>query len=228
MLTTLPLTRRSFCKKMFRWPESSSSKHYSFMSSQRLFSFLSAVQIVWFSSLKLGPKTTRGTAIKKKVRTLHFGPRNTMLMLCTGGIRGAYILRTLGSVEFNYESAKSHLINLDLDSLRHRTLHFNTVAGDEAEGGADMNDHIHAKLLQLATWINLDSRFSVSSISIHSDLMASLTRRRWAAPVQSSATYSAERLPNTCPMTRMPNSHSESGPLKCSLSETRFLLMLTP
>lgn len=148
-------------------------------------------------------------------------------MLCTGGIHGAYILRTLGSVEFNYENAKSHLINLDLDSLRRRTMHFNTVAGDEAEGGVDMNDGRHAKLLQLATWINLDCRFSVSSISIHSDLMASLTRHRWAVPEQSSATYSAGRLLNTCPMTRMPNSHSESGPLKCSLSETRFLSMLT-
>lgn len=148
-------------------------------------------------------------------------------MLCTGGIHGAYILRTLGSVEFNYENAKSHLINLDLDSLRRRTMHFNTVAGDEAESRVDMTDGRHAKLLQLATWINLDCRFSVSSISIHSDLMVSLTRQRWAVPEQSSAIYSAGRLLNTYPMTRMPNSHLESGLLKCSLSETRFLSMLT-
>lgn len=94
-----------------------------------------------------------------------------MLICCTGGIRGAYILRTLGSVEFNYETAKSHLVNLDLDSLRRRTMHFNTVAGDEAEGGADMNDERHARLLQLATWINLDSRFSVSLSPLHLDLM---------------------------------------------------------
>ncbi|KAJ0121776.1 hypothetical protein J7T55_008943 [Diaporthe amygdali] len=77
-----------------------------------------------------------------------------------GGIHGAYILRTLGSAEFNYESAKSHLINLDLDSLRPRTMHFNTVAGDEVEGGAEMGDERNARLMQLATWINLGSRFS--------------------------------------------------------------------
>lgn len=94
-----------------------------------------------------------------------------MLIRRTGGIRGAYILRTLGSVEFNYESAKSHLVNLDLDALRPRTMHFNTVAGDEAEIGADMNDERHARMLQLATWINLDSRSSVSSIPVHLDLM---------------------------------------------------------
>lgn len=86
-----------------------------------------------------------------------------MLIPCTGGIHGAYILRTLGSIEFNYENAKSHLINLDLDSLRRRTMHFNTVAGDGAEGGADVDDERHARLMQLATWINLDSRFSVGS-----------------------------------------------------------------
>ncbi|POS79862.1 DNA mismatch repair protein MSH5 [Diaporthe helianthi] len=70
-------------------------------------------------------------------------------------------MRTLGSVEFNYENAKSHLINLDLASLHRGTMHFNTVAGDEADGGLDMNDDRHARLMQLATWINLDSRFSV-------------------------------------------------------------------
>lgn len=94
-----------------------------------------------------------------------------MLIHRTGGIRGAYILRTLASVEFNYESAKSHLVNLDLDSLRRRTMHFNTVAGDEAEGVADMNDERHSRMLQLATWINLDSHFSVSPISAHLDLI---------------------------------------------------------
>jgi len=90
-----------------------------------------------------------------------------MLMSCSGGIHGAYILRTLGSVEFNYENAKSHLLNLDLSSLHRRTMHFNTAAGDEAEGGVVMNDDRHARLMQLATWINLDSRFSVGR-SLHS------------------------------------------------------------
>lgn len=84
-----------------------------------------------------------------------------MLIPCSGGFHGAYILRTLGSIEFNYENSKSHLLNLDLSSLHRRTMHFNTAAGDDADRGADMDDDRQAKLMQLATWINLDSSFSV-------------------------------------------------------------------
>ncbi|ROW11409.1 hypothetical protein VMCG_01390 [Cytospora schulzeri] len=78
-----------------------------------------------------------------------------------GGICGAYILRTVGSVEFGYESAKSHLMNLNLDSLSPQTMHFNTVLGNEAEGEGDMTGQRHGKLMRLATWIDLDSRFSI-------------------------------------------------------------------
>lgn len=99
-----------------------------------------------------------------------------MLICCPGGIQGAYILRTLGSAEFNYGNAKNHLINLDLDSLRPRTMHFNTVAGDEAEGGAETYDERQARLMQLATWINLDSRFSVS-LNIRFISIVSLTAK---------------------------------------------------
>jgi hypothetical protein len=76
----------------------------------------------------------------------------------------------LGSVEFNYENAKSRLLNLDLSSLQRRTIQFNTVAGHEAEGGVDMNDDKQARLMQLATWINLDSHFSVGSSFYSPDL----------------------------------------------------------
>lgn len=78
-----------------------------------------------------------------------------------GGIRGAYILRTVGSVEFSYESAKSQLLALNFDSLRPQTMHFNTVTGNEAEAEVDMAGQRQGKLMRLATWIDLDSRFSI-------------------------------------------------------------------
>lgn len=148
-----------------------------------------------------------------------------MLISCKGGIHGAYILRTLGSVEFNYENAKSHLIDLDLASLHQQTIHFNTAAGDEAEGGVEMKDERHTKLMQLATWINLDSRFSVRS-KFRSIFDCFAHSKRWAVPEQSSATYNGEKLPNTCPMTLMRNSHFGSVPSRCSPSETRSSSML--
>lgn len=75
-------------------------------------------------------------------------------------------MRTLGTSEFNYESAKKHLLNLNLDSLSPRTMHFNTVAEDGADGGMgeEVANHRQGKLMRLATWINLDSQYSVSAI----------------------------------------------------------------
>ncbi|KAF3764856.1 hypothetical protein M406DRAFT_259223 [Cryphonectria parasitica EP155] len=98
--------------------------------------------------------------------------------------RGAYILRTLGSSKFNYESAKSHLMNLDLDALGSRTMHFNTVAEEEADSavGGQSGSHGHARLLRLATFVNLDSRFSVGCAGA---VLSDVQRRR-----------AAEYLPN--------------------------------
>ncbi|KAJ4394254.1 hypothetical protein N0V93_003471 [Gnomoniopsis smithogilvyi] len=53
-----------------------------------------------------------------------------------GDFHGAYILRTLGSSAFNYDSAKKHLMNLEFEALGSHTMHFNTVA-EEAEGGIE-------------------------------------------------------------------------------------------
>lgn len=89
-------------------------------------------------------------------------PSFTRLRQLLGGIRGAYILRTVGSVEFSYESAKSQLLSLNLDSLSPYTVQFNTVSGNEAEEESYMNGQRQGKLMRLATWIDLDSRFSVS------------------------------------------------------------------
>lgn len=87
------------------------------------------------------------------------------LIQIQGGFWNAYILRTLSSSEFNYESAKGHLMNLDLGALGTRTMQFSTVTEEEA---VDLEVHQHkpeygqARLMCLATWINLESRISVS------------------------------------------------------------------
>ncbi|KAK7737430.1 hypothetical protein SLS53_006503 [Cytospora paraplurivora] len=103
----------------------------------------------------------------------------TSLNWFPGSIRGAHILRTLSSVEFNYESAKSHLMNLDIDSLSPQTMHFNTVAGDEVEGAADVNGPRQGKLMRLATWIDLDSRIS-EQIGCAGAVLSDIQRRKAA------------------------------------------------
>lgn len=91
-----------------------------------------------------------------------------MLTNTTGHFNGAYVLRTLGSSEFNYETAKKHLVNLNFDVLGSRTMHFNTVTEEEVDTGAEdpVNGQSRGMLMRLATWVNLDSRFSVSKYSL--------------------------------------------------------------
>lgn len=55
-------------------------------------------------------------------------------------------------------------MNLNIDSLGPQTMHFNTVAEEEVEAAADVNGQRQGKLMRLATWIDLDSRISVSFI----------------------------------------------------------------
>lgn len=58
-------------------------------------------------------------------------------------------------------------MNLDLNVLGSRTIHFNTVADVEDEGAADAGSHTgrQGRMMRLATLLNLDSRLSVRLIS---------------------------------------------------------------
>lgn len=141
--------------------------------------------------------------------------------MCEGDFRGAYILRTLGSSEFKYETAKRHLLNLNLDSLGSRTMHFNTVAEEEADGGAGDQAHAqgHGRLMRLATWINLDSRISVSSNDSH--VLTVSDRDRSAVPEQSSAMFNAEGPRITYQTIQIRHLHSGSARSRCSRSPTQ-------
>lgn len=88
---------------------------------------------------------------------------NNELTLVPGGFHGAYVLRTLGSSHFKYDSAKKHLMNLDFEALGSRTMHFNTVVegGMDGEIEGQTNSHGPGRLMRLATWVNLDSSIAV-------------------------------------------------------------------
>lgn len=67
---------------------------------------------------------------------------------------------------FNYDSAKGSLVNLDMGFLASKTMHFTTAAEahqDPAISDLPGNNGYGARL-QLATFVNLDSRISVSPI----------------------------------------------------------------
>lgn len=152
-------------------------------------------------------------------------------LTCTAGdFNGAYVLRTLGSSEFNYETAKKHLLNLNFDALGSRTMHFNTVAEEDLDVGAgnQMRNQGRGELMRLATWVNLDSRLSVSLVQV-TRCLSSLTElfSRSGAPEQYSAMFNADGLQNTFPTIQMHVLHFVFDLSKRSHSQTRCLSMPT-
>lgn len=116
-----------------------------------------------------------------------------------GKFWNAYILRTMGSSEFNYEGAKRHLMNLNLDALGTQTMQFSTVAEGEAdpETNHQHSGHGQVRLMRLSTWVNLESHISVSVFMIFRIYLLIPAHCRLDAPERSSATCNAERLRNT-------------------------------
>ncbi|PSR81614.1 putative MSH5 protein [Coniella lustricola] len=96
------------------------------------------------------------------------------------GFRGVYILRTVVSTCFNYETAKNVLLSLDMDFLGSKAMHFNTVAAAHQEpaiGHAPGNNGYGSRL-QFATFVNLDSRLSIGCAGA---VLSDIQRRRAAA-----------------------------------------------
>ena len=84
--------------------------------------------------------------------------------MIVGEVRGAWVLRSLGSSEFSYDSAVRQLLNLNFEFLGAQTMQFNTVAEDELDDVQTGDVRVgqkQNKLMRLATLINLDSRLSV-------------------------------------------------------------------
>lgn len=94
-------------------------------------------------------------------------------------------------------------MNLDIAGLASKTMHFNTAAEvhqDPAVSDLPGNNRYGTRL-QLGTFVNLDSRLSVSPIFV---LLTSksLTRTRLAVLVQYLTTSSAEEPQHAFPTTR--------------------------
>lgn len=84
-----------------------------------------------------------------------------------GGINEAYILRTVGSSEFNYNAGKERLVNLEPDLFGDQSTVFTSVAEDpmdvNVEGGGQSKQ---SNVMRLGTHINLDSTLSVSGLRV--------------------------------------------------------------
>lgn len=150
------------------------------------------------------------------------------LTFLPGIFRGAYVLRTLGSSEFNYDRAEKQLMKLNFDALGPQTMHFNTVAEEENDLGAEdeTRNYARGRLMRLATWIDLDSRFSVSLRHLHY-ASSWLICHRSVVLEQCLATSSAEGLQNTFPTIRTLGSNSEPALSKCLRCPTRCSSMQT-
>ena len=86
-----------------------------------------------------------------------------------------YLLEIRPSPEFNHESAKSKLINLNLEAENGPRIQF-VIPGDilaEEDGGVRRQEH----LLRLASWIDIESRLTVGCAGA---VLSYLQRRRAA------------------------------------------------
>jgi DNA mismatch repair protein MSH5 len=86
------------------------------------------------------------------------------VLMIIGLVSGAYILRTISSSEFRYETAREQLLNLKPDHLHSQTVQFHTVVEDEAVDDLDgdaTGGQKQSRLMRLSTLINLDSTVSV-------------------------------------------------------------------
>lgn len=108
-------------------------------------------------------KEARGIDRDDDASMLPFLRRLTLLIrMNQDDIFGTYILDSRPSAEFQYESAKNRLVNLELRSGDNPKIAFITpgenIAGDgHGEGGTNKQ----AKLLRLGGCIDLDSRLTV-------------------------------------------------------------------
>lgn len=83
-----------------------------------------------------------------------------------GDLRGAYVLRTLTTADFGYESARDRLLGLKIQSRGEQTMLFASVADDPRDPSVDdvqgQRGSIQGSLMRLGTILNLESRLTVS------------------------------------------------------------------
>jgi DNA mismatch repair protein MSH5 len=84
----------------------------------------------------------------------------------TGDARGAYILRTLKTADFEYNAARDKLLGLQIQSSGKETMLYTSVADESADAYAGDREgqqgSMQASLMRLGTSLNLESRLTVS------------------------------------------------------------------
>jgi DNA mismatch repair protein MSH5 len=104
-------------------------------------------------------------------------------------IFGSYILDSRASIEFNYESSKNKLVNLELGIGEKPGIAF-TTPEDDQRGDATSK----GRLLRLAGWIDMDSKLSVrTELAFLQMLMTDLVSRS-AVLERSWGTFQEERM----------------------------------
>ena len=80
-------------------------------------------------------------------------------------MRGAYILRSIGSSEFAYEKSKEKLLNLNIESTGARSMLFTSVVDEHVDDAEEFNapeGSRQTRQMRLGTSINLESHITVS------------------------------------------------------------------
>ncbi|KAH7031595.1 muts domain V-domain-containing protein [Microdochium trichocladiopsis] len=91
-------------------------------------------------------------------------------------IRNAYILRSMNSADFHYESAREKLSKLDIDQLNQQSMHYATVVDDDNHAIGEPGGESHqGHMLRLGATINAESKLarrrSTQYLPDHTDAM---------------------------------------------------------
>ncbi|ETS87538.1 hypothetical protein PFICI_01366 [Pestalotiopsis fici W106-1] len=90
---------------------------------------------------------------------------------------GSYVLRSLTTSEFKYESAKEKLLGLYIESREEQGMIFASVVDEQADDQHDQHGSMLGSLMRLGTSINLESQLSIGCAGA---VLSDLNRRRTA------------------------------------------------
>ncbi|KAI2621077.1 muts domain V-domain-containing protein [Hypoxylon sp. NC1633] len=95
-----------------------------------------------------------------------------------GDLQSAYILRSLNSTDFRYDSGKEKLLGLDLETPGRQSILYTSVVDDTVNDNGEIEAQENSRqgrLMRLATSINLDSRLTIACAGA---VLGDLQRRR--------------------------------------------------
>jgi DNA mismatch repair protein MSH5 len=86
-----------------------------------------------------------------------------------GDLRGSYIMRTLNSADFRYDSARDKLLSLQVQSRGNQSMLYTTVTDEPADAYGDDHEGQHGSvqgsLMRLGASLNLESYLTVGPVA---------------------------------------------------------------